>query len=152
MTSLAARLARPEIMALAPFDIAAQANEAFGPDAIKLDANENPYPPLSEGALAAGLNRYPEPQPPRLKRAMAALYGLRRTSSPSPAAPTMRSTSSFVLSAARGKMPSRSAFRPSRLMRISRGCRARGSLRLRSTPISTSMPIPSLRRFGVRPR
>ena len=75
MSSLAARLARPEILALAPFDIAAQANEAFGPDAIKLDANENPYPPLSEGALAAGLNRYPEPQPPRLKRAMAALYG-----------------------------------------------------------------------------
>jgi len=76
MTSLALRLARPEILALAPFDIAAQANDAFGPDAIKLDANENPYPPLSEGALAAGLNRYPEPQPARLKRAMAALYGV----------------------------------------------------------------------------
>jgi histidinol-phosphate aminotransferase len=76
MTSLAQRLARPEILALAPFDIAAQANDAFGPDAIKLDANENPYPPLSEGALAAGLNRYPEPQPPRLKKAMAALYGV----------------------------------------------------------------------------
>jgi histidinol-phosphate aminotransferase/imidazoleglycerol-phosphate dehydratase/histidinol-phosphatase len=76
MTSLAARLARPEILALAPFDIAAQANGAFGPDAIKLDANENPYPPLSEGALAAGLNRYPEPQPARLKQAMAALWGV----------------------------------------------------------------------------
>jgi len=76
MTSLALRLARPEILALAPFDIAAQANDAFGPDAIKLDANENPYPPLSEGSLAAGLNRYPEPQPARLKQAMAALYGV----------------------------------------------------------------------------
>jgi histidinol-phosphate aminotransferase len=76
--SLARRLARPEILALAPFDIAAQANDAFGPDAIKLDANENPYPPLSEGPLAAGLNRYPEPQPARLKQAMAALYGVRR--------------------------------------------------------------------------
>jgi histidinol-phosphate aminotransferase len=76
MTSLARRLARPEILALAPFDIAAQANDAFGADAIKLDANENPYPPLSEGALATGLNRYPEPQPARLKRAMAALYGV----------------------------------------------------------------------------
>jgi histidinol-phosphate aminotransferase len=76
MTSLVRRLARPEILALAPFDIAAQANEAFGPDAIKLDANENPYPPLSEGSLAAGLNRYPEPQPARLKQAMAALYGV----------------------------------------------------------------------------
>ncbi|MEO7826764.1 MAG: histidinol-phosphate transaminase, partial [Allosphingosinicella sp.] len=76
MTSLALRLARPEILALAPFDIAAQANDAFGPDAIRLDANENPYPPLSEGSLAAGLNRYPEPQPARLKKAMAALYGV----------------------------------------------------------------------------
>jgi histidinol-phosphate aminotransferase len=73
---VAARLARPEILALAPFDIAAQANDAFGPDAIKLDANENPYPPLSEGPLAAGLNRYPEPQPARLRQAMAALYGV----------------------------------------------------------------------------
>jgi len=76
MTSLAARLARPEILALAPFDIAANANDAFGSDAIKLDANENPFPPLSDGALAAGLNRYPEPQPSRLTRAMAALYGV----------------------------------------------------------------------------
>jgi histidinol dehydrogenase len=74
--SLAHRLARPEVLALAPFDIAANANDAFGADAIKLDANENPYPPLSDGALAAGLNRYPEPQPARLKRAMAALYGV----------------------------------------------------------------------------
>jgi histidinol-phosphate aminotransferase/imidazoleglycerol-phosphate dehydratase/histidinol-phosphatase len=76
MTSLAERLARPEISRLAPFDIAANANAAFGSDAIKLDANENPYPPLSDGSLAAGLNRYPEPQPARLTRAMAALYGV----------------------------------------------------------------------------
>ncbi len=76
MTSLAERLARPEILALAPFDIAANANASFGSDAIKLDANENPYPPLSDGSLAAGLNRYPEPQPARLRQAMAALYGV----------------------------------------------------------------------------
>jgi len=76
MTSLARRLARPEILALAPFDIAAGADDAFGPDAIKLDANENPWPPLGDGALAAGLNRYPEPQPARLKQALAALYGV----------------------------------------------------------------------------
>jgi histidinol-phosphate aminotransferase/imidazoleglycerol-phosphate dehydratase/histidinol-phosphatase len=76
MTSLAQRLARPEILRLAPFDIAANANQAFGSDAIKLDANENPYPPLSDGSLAAGLNRYPEPQPARLRQAMAALYGV----------------------------------------------------------------------------
>lgn len=76
MTSLAARLARPEILALPPVDIAAQANGAFGADAIKLDANENPYAPLVEGPLAAGINRYPEPQPAALRRAMAALYGV----------------------------------------------------------------------------
>ena len=40
----------------------------IGADAIKLDANENPYPPLVEGALAASINRYPEPQPARLTR------------------------------------------------------------------------------------
>jgi len=76
MTSLAARLARPEILELKPFDIAAAANAAFGADAIKLDANENPYPPLSDGPLAAAINRYPEPQPQRLLASMAALYGV----------------------------------------------------------------------------
>jgi histidinol-phosphate aminotransferase/imidazoleglycerol-phosphate dehydratase/histidinol-phosphatase len=76
MSSLAERLARPEILALEPFDIAAHGNSAFGPDAIKLDANENPYPPLVEGPLAASVNRYPEPQPPRLKAALSALYGV----------------------------------------------------------------------------
>ncbi|MGA9580382.1 MAG: histidinol-phosphate transaminase [Allosphingosinicella sp.] len=76
MTSLARRLARPEILELPEFDIAANVNDSFGGDAIKLDANENPFAPLMEGALAAGLNRYPEPQPARLKKAMAALYGV----------------------------------------------------------------------------
>jgi histidinol-phosphate aminotransferase len=75
MTSLARRLARPEIVALEPFDIAA-CNANATPDAIKLDANENPYPPLVEGALAASVNRYPEPQPRRLKASLAALYGV----------------------------------------------------------------------------
>ena len=75
MTSLAERLARPEIVALEPFDIAA--NNAFAaPDAIKLDANENPYPPLVDGPLAGSVNRYPEPQPAKLKAALAALYGV----------------------------------------------------------------------------
>src|SRR3546814_20040759 len=74
MTSLAARLARPEILALPPFDTAAARPERFGADAVKLDANENPYPPLIDGALAAGLNRYPDPQPPAPKRPMAARY------------------------------------------------------------------------------
>lgn len=76
MNSLASRLARPEILELRPLDIAAQSNGAFGLDAIKLDANENPYPPLADGSLASNLNRYPEPQPERLRTAMARLYGI----------------------------------------------------------------------------
>ena len=76
MNSLAERLARPEIVELEPFDIAPN-NASSAPDAIKLDANENPYPPLVEGPLAANVNRYPEPQPAKLKAALAALYGVR---------------------------------------------------------------------------
>lgn len=76
MSSLAERLARPEIVALEPFDIAVN-NSAIAPGAIKLDANENPYPPLIEGPLTASVNRYPEPQPARLKAALASLYGVR---------------------------------------------------------------------------
>jgi histidinol-phosphate aminotransferase len=76
MTSLAARLARPEVLALPAFDISANANAAFASDAVRLDANENPFAPLVEGALAGAINRYPEPQPAALKAAMAALYGV----------------------------------------------------------------------------
>ena len=78
MTSLAERLARPEILELPPFDISAAANPLFGYDAIKLDANENPFAPLVGGALATNVNRYPEPQPERLRQAMTALYGVER--------------------------------------------------------------------------
>jgi histidinol-phosphate aminotransferase/imidazoleglycerol-phosphate dehydratase/histidinol-phosphatase len=76
MTNILARLARPEILALPPVDIAANADATFGADAIKLDANENPFPPLVAGDLATRLNRYPEPQPTALRSAMAALYGV----------------------------------------------------------------------------
>ncbi|HKT14220.1 MAG TPA: histidinol-phosphate transaminase [Allosphingosinicella sp.] len=76
MSSLASRLARPEIVSMPPVDVAAQANAAFSADAIKLDANENPFVPLVEGALASNVNRYPEPQPAVLVRALAALYGV----------------------------------------------------------------------------
>lgn len=75
MTSLAERLARPDILALAPFDLGSR-HGGYGDAAIKLDANENPFPPLTDGPLAAGINRYPEPQPAALKAAMAALYGV----------------------------------------------------------------------------
>ena len=73
LMTLAHRLARPQILALAPFDLGERHAEG---DVIKLDANESPYPPLSGGSLAAGLNRYPEPQPERLRAVMAALYGV----------------------------------------------------------------------------
>lgn len=76
MSSLAARLARPEVLALPAFDIATNADGEFGPDAIKLDANENPYPSLSNERLAANVNRYPEPQPRRLLATMSALFGV----------------------------------------------------------------------------
>ena len=72
MTSLPRRLARSEILALAPFDL----GDRTGEDLIKLDANESPFAPLATGPLAADLNRYPEPQPQRLKSAMAAIYGV----------------------------------------------------------------------------
>lgn len=71
------RLARPEILSLPPIDVSASANELFGPDAIRLDANENPFPPLSEDALAGDINRYPEPQPAALRQTLAALYAVR---------------------------------------------------------------------------
>jgi histidinol-phosphate aminotransferase/imidazoleglycerol-phosphate dehydratase/histidinol-phosphatase len=72
MTSLPERLARPEVLALAPFDL----GDRTGEDLIKLDANESPFAPLATGPLATGLNRYPEPQPDRLRAAMAAIYGV----------------------------------------------------------------------------
>jgi histidinol-phosphate aminotransferase/imidazoleglycerol-phosphate dehydratase/histidinol-phosphatase len=74
--SLLTRLARPDILALPPVDVAAAANADFAADAIRLDANENAYAPLVEGGLAARVNRYPEPQPARLRAVMAALYGV----------------------------------------------------------------------------
>jgi histidinol-phosphate aminotransferase/imidazoleglycerol-phosphate dehydratase/histidinol-phosphatase len=74
--SLLTRLARPEILSLPPVDVSASANAEFTSDAIKLDANENAYAPLVEGGLAARVNRYPEPQPARLRAVMSALYGV----------------------------------------------------------------------------
>ncbi|HEX2727245.1 MAG TPA: aminotransferase class I/II-fold pyridoxal phosphate-dependent enzyme, partial [Beijerinckiaceae bacterium] len=71
--SLAERLARPEILAMPPLDLEPTPNLA---DVIKLDANENPFPPLAGGAFAANVNRYPESRPQRLRDVMAALYGV----------------------------------------------------------------------------
>ena len=72
VSSLAERLARPEIRALAPFDIA---DTGPDPDAILLDSNESPFAPL---ATTSAVNRYPESQPAALRARMAALYGVER--------------------------------------------------------------------------
>ncbi len=63
--------ARAEIAALAPYSSARM--EARG-GAVFLNANENPWP--SRAHTGAALNRYPDPQPAELVRAMAAFYGV----------------------------------------------------------------------------
>jgi histidinol-phosphate aminotransferase len=63
-------LARPEIVALKPY-----AHAAWVPSLIRLHANEAPWRPAGD-STAAGLNRYPEPQPQALLERLAALYGL----------------------------------------------------------------------------
>jgi len=64
-------LARPEIVALHPYQHA-----AWKPSLERLHANEMPWPPL--GDSTAGLNHYPEPQPRVLVERLALLYGVRR--------------------------------------------------------------------------
>lgn len=64
-------LARPEIVALRPYQHA-----AWDPQLERLHANESPWRPLADRSIA-GLNRYPEPQPAELIAALAALYQVR---------------------------------------------------------------------------
>lgn len=66
-----ADLARPEIRRLAPYASARAIADSAG---ILLNANENPWPPEGDGGL--GLNRYPEPQPVRLRKKLAQHYGV----------------------------------------------------------------------------
>jgi histidinol-phosphate aminotransferase len=63
-------LARPEILQLVPYDHA-----AWEPSLVRLHANELPWRASSD-STAAGLNRYPEPQPHALVQRLAALYGV----------------------------------------------------------------------------
>jgi len=63
-------LVRPEIRQLSPYQPA-----QWDPDAIRLSANESPWPPPGDDS-APGLNRYPEPRPDALTQAMAAHYGV----------------------------------------------------------------------------
>jgi histidinol-phosphate aminotransferase len=61
-------LARPEIVSLKPYSHA-----AWLPHLTRLHANEAPWRPPGDDT-AAGLNRYPEPQPKELIARLAALY------------------------------------------------------------------------------
>lgn len=61
-------LARPEIVALKPYEHA-----AWDPSLERMHANELPWRPEQDGSQA-GLNRYPEPQPRALVERLAALY------------------------------------------------------------------------------
>jgi histidinol-phosphate aminotransferase len=63
-------LARPEILALAPYSSARKESKG---GRVWLDANENPETPSVHQPL---LNRYPDPQPPELVAKLAALYGI----------------------------------------------------------------------------
>jgi histidinol-phosphate aminotransferase len=62
--------ARPDIRALSPYSHA-----AWEPSLTRLHANELPWRVDGDGS-AAGLNRYPEPQPPALVQGLARLYGV----------------------------------------------------------------------------
>jgi histidinol-phosphate aminotransferase len=64
------QLARPDIVALKPYEHA-----AWEPGLTRLHANELPWRCEADESLA-GLNRYPEPQPRALIEALAALYGV----------------------------------------------------------------------------
>jgi histidinol-phosphate aminotransferase len=66
------KLARPEIVALQPYQHA-----AWKPSLERLHANEMAWPPLGDDS-SAGLNHYPEPQPKVLIERLASLYGVRR--------------------------------------------------------------------------
>ena len=62
--------ARPDILALTPYSHA-----AWEPSLTRLHANELPWRVDGDASLA-GLNRYPEPQPPLLVQGLARLYGV----------------------------------------------------------------------------
>ncbi|HLS82116.1 MAG TPA: histidinol-phosphate transaminase [Steroidobacter sp.] len=64
------RLARPDILALEPYQHA-----AWAPSLERLHANEMPWRAAGD-QTAAGLNRYPQPQPAELIRHLATLYSV----------------------------------------------------------------------------
>jgi len=67
------KLARPEIVAMKPYSSARKEAAAEG---VLLNANESPRSLVDCAPGEAQLNRYPDPQPGRLLRGLADLYGL----------------------------------------------------------------------------
>jgi histidinol-phosphate aminotransferase len=61
------QLARPEITNLVPYSSARREHAASG---VYLNANENPYPKVSQEQI----HRYPQPQPELLRKRLADLY------------------------------------------------------------------------------
>lgn len=61
---------RPDLVSFGAY---ASARRAGFDGAIHLDANESPWAPIG---APAGSNRYPDPQPARLRTRLAALYGV----------------------------------------------------------------------------
>ncbi len=67
-------IARPEIVAMKPY---VSARNSASADGILLNANEAPFPHVDDPEWQRlALNRYPSPQPARLKSRMAGLYGV----------------------------------------------------------------------------
>ncbi len=62
---------RPDLAAFTPY---ASARRGGFEAPVRLDANESPWPATGDDLA---LNRYPSPQPPALKQALAALYEVR---------------------------------------------------------------------------
>lgn len=69
------KLVRPEIRKLKPYSSAR--TEAAGVEGeYWFDANELPYPPYPANEECYGLNRYPDPQPPKLRQILADMAGV----------------------------------------------------------------------------
>jgi histidinol-phosphate aminotransferase len=66
------KIVRKEIMNLQGYSSARDENQNL--DLIRLDANESPVAPYGESDTL--LNRYPEPQPDRLKQCLSGIYGV----------------------------------------------------------------------------
>jgi len=69
-------LLRKAIRTFQPFSSARKEAAGAKPTSppVRLDANENPWPPPGDFAAQCAINRYPEPQPEEIKNLLAELY------------------------------------------------------------------------------